>query len=335
MKSDVYEIYLNGIKELSDQDYLCLYIDLPLCRSVCDYCIYHSNQYDPEIYNIYVKGFLKELEQCTTLFLQHKVDSIYFGGGTPSLWDPNDLLKLKEYIPFYDEIKMKKAELHPFDLNDDLIDFWANQMKLDVASLGVQSFHKEACLGQKRLFASQEKVQHIVKRFQKQGVRVNIDLVDLFNGDTEEDWKIFEEDMQIACQFVKPDIITSIPNYKTKLDYLSQIPRFRKILTKNCIPHTSYYPRHKKMLSLEPKDIEKYGLNDHWIATLDYWNYERSHLRYSSTHPGAYMPEHQMVIALGGLKAHKVYGYTLNGQCVVYSSYDLEKEHFHYRVVKH
>lgn len=328
MNKEIKLKYIEKLKQLNSNERFCLYIDFPFCKSKCTYCIYKSMFLSANIDNrkAYVEEVLRQLDYYSELFEIRTPDALYFGGGTPSLWGLDELLRIKELIPQYDKIQSKKTEAHPSDMTSERIAFYAKEMKFDIVSLGVQSFDKESCKGQKRIWVSEHKVKEIVDSLHAYGVRVNIDLVALFNGDMEENWLIFDEDMTKTCNYVQPDVITSIPNYKTSLDYLSQIPRFRTILKKHV--GDLYFPPSERMLSLDDEAIKHYGGNDHWIATLDYWRYQNSHIRYSSSAPSPdYVPENQILLAIGGAGEHYTYGY-IPDEFIIHSKYDFEQKKF-------
>ena len=320
-------------KSLEKTDNICLYIDFPFCRSNCLYCIYHSLPYKSllEHREEYVNAVLKQLESYEHLLKLKPIQSVYFGGGTPSLWTEQELLEIVHRIPNFEKIDSVKSEMHPFDITDQRIGFYAKILNLKVASLGVQSLNPESCKGQHRLYVSPDKLKHIVEEFHKYGIYVNIDLVALFNGDTEEDWRIFDHDLHTVVESIKPDVITSIPNYRTKLDYLSQIPRFRKILSSVC--SGVYIPSSSKTLSMDNDDIRRYGKNDHWIGTKEFFEFSRNTFRYCCSSPKNGRSNNQMTIAIGGADKHLVYSYTYDGK-VFYSSYDFEQKEFRYYSLK-
>src|ERR1051325_2371827 len=66
-----------------------LYVHIPFCSSRCSYCDFATGLYQSELAERYVRALLNEI---TTW--QHEgeiVDTIYFGGGTPSLLSPAQL----------------------------------------------------------------------------------------------------------------------------------------------------------------------------------------------------------------------------------------------------
>lgn len=328
MEKNIRMSFENAIDDYNRR--FCLYIDFPFCRSNCVYCIYNSLPYAmlKEKRNEYVEAVFQQLEEYKSLLSKRKLDSIYFGGGTPSLWTLDELKIMKKLIPNYDAIDGIKFELHPSDLDEKKVEFYVEEMKANIVSLGIQSFNINSCRGQKRIHVNPDKVERLVSEFHKYGVMVNIDLVALFNGDEEKDWRIFEEDIRIACHKIYPDVITSIPNYRTKLNYLEQIPRFRNILRSEC--NEIYFPLHEEMLSLNPEAINKYGKNDHWIATKEYWKYIRENYRYSSSSPDGKVNKDQITISVGGAEKHKVYSY--NKQYIIHQAYNFETHCFEYEV---
>lgn len=332
MIENIKEIYKRKLSNLDSKDHFCLYIDIPFCRSRCEYCIYNSLQLGnyKEEREKYAAAVIEQLSEYKELFEIKTPDSIYFGGGTPSLWTISELNQIIDNIPGFDMIKSKKMESHPSDMTEDRIRFYAEKMKLDVVSLGVQSFDKNSCQGQKRIWVGEKKIKDIVQKLHQYGIYVNIDLVALFNGDEEKDWQVFDNDMDIACNFVMPDVITSIPNYKTSLVYIEQIPRFRTILKKYV--GDKYFPISEKMLSMNPDAIRAYGENDHWLATKEYWYYQETNFRYSSSSPTSSVPKNQVTLAIGGAGEHRVYGY-VSDNFIVYSSFDFNKNKFEYEIV--
>lgn len=318
------EEYLN--KYDKNNAMLSLYIDTPFCRSNCTYCIYKSLEFNEAQLKEYEKVLVERLLSFDTLFDKYPVDTLYLGGGTPSLLSYGTLSKIKDAIPHYNKIKTIKTEAHPSDMNSERIDFYANEMNINVVSLGVQSFNHDSCLKQKRIFVSEDEVAQIVNKLKKKNIWVNIDLVALFGGDTENDWNIFENDIKIACETVVPDVITCVPNYRTKMDYIEQLVRFRQILRDEC-NKTKYCSPSDIMLSLEYSDRVKYGKNDHWIGTTEYWKYFRSNKRYSCSGPKSGINNNQITIAIGGAEKHKIYSYTPAGN-IIYSHYSFEQKEF-------
>lgn len=72
---------------------LGIYIHIPFCRSRCSYCDFATGLYEQGLATRYVNAVAREIE-CADLAEELVVDTIYFGGGTPSLLEPEQLDQL-------------------------------------------------------------------------------------------------------------------------------------------------------------------------------------------------------------------------------------------------
>ena len=75
---------------------LGVYIHIPFCRKKCNYCDFFSLGNSEEHINEYIKKLIKEIE--TSDIIEHKVDTIFFGGGTPSILSISQLEKILSAI---------------------------------------------------------------------------------------------------------------------------------------------------------------------------------------------------------------------------------------------
>src|SRR6185436_17357404 len=65
-----------------------IYIHIPFCRARCSYCDFATGMYEQEIAGRYVHALAKEISVWSEVSEPIPVDTIYFGGGTPSLLSP-------------------------------------------------------------------------------------------------------------------------------------------------------------------------------------------------------------------------------------------------------
>ena len=68
-----------------------IYIHIPFCRSRCSYCDFATGMYDAETAERYVRALVSEIGSWRVVEPPEPVDTIYFGGGTPSLLAPAQL----------------------------------------------------------------------------------------------------------------------------------------------------------------------------------------------------------------------------------------------------
>ena len=68
-----------------------IYIHIPFCRSRCSYCDFATGMYSAVAAERYVRALVSEIESWDVVDPPESVDTIYFGGGTPSLLSPHQL----------------------------------------------------------------------------------------------------------------------------------------------------------------------------------------------------------------------------------------------------
>ena len=73
---------------------LGLYIHIPFCRQKCAYCDFYSLPRSEEKMDAYTAALLRHIEEVAPRTAAHRVDTVYFGGGTPSYLGPDRLTKL-------------------------------------------------------------------------------------------------------------------------------------------------------------------------------------------------------------------------------------------------
>lgn len=121
-----------------------LYIHIPFCRTLCSYCDFYKST------NLDLKTqFLNALEvetQLRSAFLQgEKIETLYFGGGTPSVLTYEELNRivkyLKKYFDFNQTIEFT-FEANPDDATTDYLE-GLKQCGVNRLSFGVQSFQRK------------------------------------------------------------------------------------------------------------------------------------------------------------------------------------------------
>ncbi|MFB2684721.1 radical SAM family heme chaperone HemW [Shewanella mangrovisoli] len=125
---------------------LSLYIHIPWCVQKCPYCDFNSHGQNGELpQKAYVDALLADLRQDLHLVQGRKLHTIFIGGGTPSLFDANQIKRILDganaLIPFSDDIEIT-MEANPGTLEHD--DFSAYRTAgVTRLSIGVQSFSKD------------------------------------------------------------------------------------------------------------------------------------------------------------------------------------------------
>jgi oxygen-independent coproporphyrinogen-3 oxidase len=75
---------------------LGLYVHIPFCAAICNYCNFNRGLFDPDLKRAYVDALVREIERAGTDDPAELADTIYFGGGTPSLLEPAEVERVIE-----------------------------------------------------------------------------------------------------------------------------------------------------------------------------------------------------------------------------------------------
>ncbi len=126
---------------------LGLYIHLPWCERKCPYCDFNSHQSDEIPESKYIVALLADLQQDAALANGRSIQTLFIGGGTPSLFSPegiDTLLRgIGELLPLSKDLEAT-MEANPGSAETDKFRDY-RQAGINRLSLGIQSFN-DACL---------------------------------------------------------------------------------------------------------------------------------------------------------------------------------------------
>lgn len=165
---------------------LGLYIHIPFCDKICNYCDFTAFQGANSKIKEYVEALKKEIElKGNKDFL---IDSIFIGGGTPSFIDGKyifDILeKLRENFTVLDNIEIT-IETNPKTFDEKKLEYY-KRAKINRLSIGVQSFNDKILKELGRNHNSKEALESIelVKKFD---FDLNLDLIFGYQSQTIEE----------------------------------------------------------------------------------------------------------------------------------------------------
>lgn len=116
-----------------------LYIHVPFCTSVCPYCDFAVTIAGDERREAWIEGVIREAAMYSDCELAF--DTVYFGGGTPSSLDPEQIGRILEGLRSRLEIDREALlflEANPEDVSPQSASAWRD-LGIDFVSLGVQS----------------------------------------------------------------------------------------------------------------------------------------------------------------------------------------------------
>ncbi len=171
---------------------LGLYIHIPFCKAKCAYCDFYSLAHSEEKMDAYVAALLRHLEEVAPRAAGMQVDTVYFGGGTPSYLGAARLCRiLQTVLRRYDVARDAEITL---EANPDSAGDWKELRRLRRAgfnrlSLGVQSTD-DALLRRIGRIHTYEQVQQAVTAARKaKFTDLSLDLIYGLPGQTMEDWQ--------------------------------------------------------------------------------------------------------------------------------------------------
>lgn len=155
-----------------------IYIHIPFCKKACHYCDFHFSTSLQNKEN-FVKTILLEIDQRINYLPNKTIETIYFGGGTPSLLSEKESFVILEKIyKLYNVSKHAEItfECNPDDLSDEKLKE-LKRLEANRLSIGLQSFDEEELVWMNRAHTAKES-ESSVKRAQDKGFEnITIDLI--------------------------------------------------------------------------------------------------------------------------------------------------------------
>ena len=174
-----------------------IYIHIPFCRRACTYCNFHFSttlRGKAEV----LSAIAREAELRKEELEGHRIETVYVGGGTPSLLTPDELSELFDALAnHYDLSAISECtlEANPDDLSAEYLRALRHMTPVNRLSIGIQSFRDEDLRYTQRVHSA-EQAQDAVKAAQDAGFNnLSIDLIYGIPGLTDRAW---EENMERA-----------------------------------------------------------------------------------------------------------------------------------------
>ena len=173
---------------------LGIYIHIPFCRSKCAYCDFYSlpcQEKNEALMKRYLTALCAHIKECGALAPKYKVDTIYFGGGTPSFFGSAGLSTILAAIRRAFDVDSKAEitfEANPDSVNDKLLQRLRNE-GFNRVSLGVQCDDDQILqtIGRPHTY---DQAKEAVEKIRRAGfTNVSVDLIYGLPGQTLAGWK--------------------------------------------------------------------------------------------------------------------------------------------------
>ena len=191
---------LNSMADTPREDGRTLaYIHVPFCETRCLYCMFYQNPFKVEATHTYALALCKELEMWAhrASHASGKVNAVYFGGGTPTAFEPDDLrmvlAAVKKYLPLANDAEITlEGRIHNF--GDAKIEA-ALEGGVNRFSLGVQTFNTGIRQSMNRVDDRDTIIKRLDKLCSYNNAAVVCDMIYGFPGQTMDIW---EDDLKVA-----------------------------------------------------------------------------------------------------------------------------------------
>lgn len=161
------------------------YIHVPFCSKRCDYCAFATWDNKHDLRDAYMHALREEVQRAVEAGLP-TLDTVFVGGGTPSLVDPHSLADVLTLLPLAKSREVT-VECNPDNVTVELLRVYRDA-GVNRISLGVQSMvpHVLASLGREH---EPDNVVRAVEAIREVGFRsFNMDLIYGAHGETVDDW---------------------------------------------------------------------------------------------------------------------------------------------------
>jgi oxygen-independent coproporphyrinogen-3 oxidase len=232
-----------------------IYIHIPFCRKACHYCNFHfsttHHQVEPMMAAIEKEAILQNQ------YLSEPIETIYFGGGTPSLLSADQLQKIMTVIRSEYKVAAEAEitlETNPDDFEEEKLEAW-KKIGINRLSIGIQSFF-EADLKWMNRAHNAEQADKCIRMSKAAGFdNITIDLIYGTPTLTDEAWKKnVDKALSLGIDHISCYALTVEP--KTSLDKMIQ---------------------QKKIEAVDPdKQARHFSLLMQWLADAGFDHYEIS-----------------------------------------------------------
>ncbi len=172
-------------------DKLGIYIHIPFCRSKCDYCDFYSLAGKEEKMDQYQKALLSHMKETAPLAQGIPVDTIYFGGGTPSYYGSKRVKELLVTIKKLFQVE-KTAEI-TVECNPDSVTLKdlkrLRRAGVNRLSMGMQSAQPQELEAIHRPHSTQQTDQAVAWARKAGFDNLSLDLIYGLPGQTPESWR--------------------------------------------------------------------------------------------------------------------------------------------------
>jgi oxygen-independent coproporphyrinogen-3 oxidase len=284
---------------------LGLYISVPFCRTKCSYCNFASDVFSRAVFDRYIDRACGEIErthetaQLMAGRFERQVDSIYFGGGTPTILEVAQMERI--FVTISQNFKVEggaeiTVECAPGTLTPGMLEAFV-RCGVNRVSLGMQSFVDKEAASVGRLHKRETALDDIA-RLRAAGIsNINVDLIAGLPHQTRESWERSLADL----------IATGVPHasvYMLEVDEDSRLGR--ELIAGGQKYHAHFVPADDlvaEFYEIACDRLNSAGIRQYEISNFAHAGDESRHnLKYWTRQPylGFGVDAHSMLLATAG-----------------------------------
>ncbi|MEQ9308006.1 MAG: radical SAM family heme chaperone HemW [Balneolaceae bacterium] len=244
-----------------------LYLHIPFCKQACSYCdFYFVTQKEQK--QRFVEELIQDIQsKKDTRFAEEKVQTIYFGGGTPSLLTSLQIESILGAISnsFHLDLKEVTLEMNPDDVTSDYLSA-LKTIGITRSSMGVQTFDETLLKFMNRAH-SREEALNCLEILSKSGMQSFT--VDLIYGSPGQELEMLDKDLELLLNYNPPHISAYSLTIEPRTRLGKQLKLGRIVEQEDEIVSTHF--------DLVESRLRKAGINQYEVSNFSRPGFEAKH----------------------------------------------------------
>lgn len=203
-----------------------IYIHVPFCHQACSYCnfFFVTGKRD---HGEFLDAAIQEIEESRTFFGDRSlINTLYFGGGTPSRLQASEIERILDKVQSTFELSSDAEitlEANPEDISQEILSIWHN-MGINRISLGIQSFNDKLLALMRRAHNREDAQKAAALICESPFENYSFDLI---IGQIFQDLEMLDEDLHLLKTFKPPHLSTYLLTVEEKTHLYKEIQRKR------------------------------------------------------------------------------------------------------------
>lgn len=236
---------------------LGIYVHIPFCVRKCRYCDFLSGPAGKNVQKKYVEKLLEEMQIYEGFLKERLIETIFFGGGTPSILDGEEIVRIMKRLRLLGNLAENPEitiEANPGTVTEEKLRLW-KETGINRISFGLQSADNAELKRLGRIHTWEEFVENYYLARRCGFDNINVDLMSALPGQTVDSWR----DTMERVAALNPEHISAY-----------------SLIIEEGTPFYDAYAIHPELLPSEEAEREMYYETKTFLAEKGYERYEIS-----------------------------------------------------------